>query len=186
MSNVTLDGTGVNDDRQSLYDEIGQFVGVPRYFMDNGKHLTLNAKWLYVTLLSFKNQKTKKTFPAYPAIMEQSGLSRQAVAAALKELEHFHWITKKRNFSRASDYHLTCPVHGSERQRLLWPTKEAQKAYQYQLREEREGKEAWNRARGAFNMWEAYQRGEIQITKALPDSVESSEVEDKEFERVPF
>lgn len=83
----------------------GKFMKVPKELVYEGRCLSVKAKWVYATLVSFKNIKTGKTFPSYEAIMKRSGIRRkQDIADALAELEHFRWITRSRNFSKSNDY----------------------------------------------------------------------------------
>ncbi len=93
----------------SLYEKLGKFVAIPLRLMTHGQYLTPEAKWLYATLRSFTNNKTDRTFPGYEKIIQRSGLNRNSVAKALKELEHFHWIGKTKNFGKSSDYKLYNP-----------------------------------------------------------------------------
>lgn len=74
-----------------------------------GVHLTSDAKWVYLTLVSFRNSKTKATFPSYDKLMERSGLTRVRVSRAIAELEHFHWIGKEKRFNESNRYDLTYP-----------------------------------------------------------------------------
>jgi hypothetical protein len=109
-------------------NHFGKFAKVPMELFYEGRYLSLKAKWVYATLVSFKNGKTGRTFPSYNAIMKRSGINRrQDIADALEELEHFNWITKTRHFSKANDYFVGgCPVtnlHDGTKFRPLRPTK---------------------------------------------------------------
>ena len=99
--------------------EVNKSVTVPKIILgftkaDNrlfwqGVHLTVDAKWVYVTLVSFRNSKTNATFPSYDKIMERSGLTRVRVARAIAELEHFDWIAKNKRFNGSTHYHVSYP-----------------------------------------------------------------------------
>lgn len=90
----------------------GKFAKVPMELFYEGRHLSLEAKWVYATLVSFKNNKTGKTFPSYEAIMKRSGITRrQTIADALKELEHFNWIIRRKKVGKSNSYFVgECPV----------------------------------------------------------------------------
>jgi hypothetical protein len=75
-----------------------------------GVHLTVDAKWVYLTLVSFRHSKTKATFPSYDKIIERSGLTRVRVSRGIAELEHFLWIGKEKRFNGSNRYELTFPI----------------------------------------------------------------------------
>jgi hypothetical protein len=107
------------------------FIKVPMYLFEQGKYLTAAAFRVYVALLSFQNQRTGKTFPAYPAIMERTGMGRNAVADALNELEQFYWIERTRKFGQSNKYKLGRPSLDGET--AVCPTQEEQLMYQQAL-----------------------------------------------------
>lgn len=83
----------------------GKFARVPMELFYEGRHLSPEAKWVYATLVSFKNNKTGKTFPSYESIMRRSGITRrQTISDALKELEHFGWITRRKKVGKSTSY----------------------------------------------------------------------------------
>lgn len=77
-------------------ERTNSFVKVSTDLLNRGKYLTPAAKWLYVALRSFKNVKDGRTFPSYKKIMGRSGLSRNAVAKGLAELERWGWIVRQK------------------------------------------------------------------------------------------
>lgn len=107
-----------------LYKRIGKFTGVTNLLFSLGVHLTPQAKWIYTTLSSFRNSGTGRTYPSYEKIMERSGMSRNAVAKGLKELENFHWVTKQKNFGKSTNYNISSPVWVDGNCDLPIPTKE--------------------------------------------------------------
>ena len=85
------------------------FVQVPFELFENGVYLSERAKVVYITLISFRNNKNSKTYPSYQKIMERSGLNKDQVAAALNELEYFGWIERKKGFQSVNNYTLMYP-----------------------------------------------------------------------------
>lgn len=85
------------------------FVQVPFELFENGIYLSERAKVVYITLISFRNKKTSKTYPSYEKIMKRSGLNKDQVAAALNELEYFGWIERKKGFQSVNNYTLMYP-----------------------------------------------------------------------------
>lgn len=83
-----------------------KFTKIPRYFIERGRYLTPPAKWVFVVLKTFENNKTKEIFPSHATIEELSGLSRKAVSAALKELEHFLWIKRDKTERKSTSYQI--------------------------------------------------------------------------------
>lgn len=74
-----------------------------------GRFLSSDAKVIYSTLKSFQNGTTGLCFPAYPAIMERSGMTRPRVADALRELKRFNWLSAKERFGGSSYYKFHTP-----------------------------------------------------------------------------
>jgi biotin operon repressor len=108
-----------------------KFVKVSRELLHRGRYLTASAKWLYVALRSFKNEKKAddNPFPGYIKIMEWSGLSRNAVAKGLEELEQWGWIERDKTQGKTNHYKFTCPAQlnattKTETGDQIYPTKE--------------------------------------------------------------
>lgn len=127
---------------------VGGWTQLDNRLFWQGRYLTANAKWVYATLRSFKNNDTGKTFPSYDAIVERSGLSRPKVAEGLRELEKFSWIAKSKRFSKSTNYNLSYPaVWQDKSQGVLTPdqtcpTKEQASTWANRLRSERKIKDA--------------------------------------------
>jgi len=126
--------------------QMGQeyFVKVPMFLFEQGKYLTDEAFRVYVALLSFQNQRTGKTFPSYPVIMERAGMGRNAVADGLNELEAFYWIDRKRKYGQSNNYKLGRPsIDGKA---AVCPTKEEQRRYQQSLsaKKKRDNVKPWH------------------------------------------
>ena len=56
--------------------------------------MTAPSKALYPVIKSFANQKNGASFPSYETMMKYSGLSRQSVSNAIKELERLGYVNK--------------------------------------------------------------------------------------------
>jgi hypothetical protein len=113
----------------------GTFTRVENYIFEEGRYLTPAAKLVYVVLCSFRNNKTGKTFPSYKKIMAKSRLGKNKVAAALNELEHFIWITRKKVFIGSNHYWFLYPWNVQPGLPREWPTKEEAKEYARLVRE---------------------------------------------------
>jgi hypothetical protein len=105
------------------------FVMVPDRLFNSGRNLTTSAKWLYATLRSFANNHDGGIFPSYKAIMQRGGLTKNAVAKGLAELEHFGWIVRDKNKGKSNHYILYCPFHtnsetGEDIKDQYYPTEE--------------------------------------------------------------
>ena len=57
-------------------------------------NMSAPGKALYPVIKSFANQKNGASFPSYETMMKFSGLSRQSVSNALKELEKIGYVNK--------------------------------------------------------------------------------------------
>ncbi len=123
----------------------GYFVRVPTFLFEDGEYLTPDAKLIYIVLLSFTNNKTGKTFPSYEKIMMRSRMGRNKLAAALNELEHFLWITRKKVFIGGNHYKLDRP-HNKNGTPVFWPTKEAAQRYAIEVKKDK--------LRYGWNPWE--------------------------------
>src|SRR5215203_5986854 len=119
-----------------------------------GRYLTPSVKWLYVTLKSFSHNRTQETFPSYQAIMEKSGLTRNAVAKGLAELEKFKWIFRQRKRGSSNNYILCIPslkdTFGKEVEDSIHPTKEMAVAWAKSRRPKKKMKVRSNNYLGSF------------------------------------
>ena len=119
--------TDVNKERMH------KFVQVSYDLLIAGRYLTTSAKWLYVVLRSFQNQRTKKTFPGYEKIMERSGMKRNAVAKGLKELEHWGYIERNKTSGKVNNYEFCSPA-ALDKGYYYYPTKEMAEKWANDLR----------------------------------------------------
>lgn len=93
----------------SLRDEIGDFVGIPNSFMEDRRQ-TAESRVVFMVLRYHTHKKTKRAFPGYETIMDESGLSRQKTAAGIKVLVETGWLVKHKQFAKVTEYELRYPA----------------------------------------------------------------------------
>ncbi|HEX8195905.1 MAG TPA: helix-turn-helix domain-containing protein [Pyrinomonadaceae bacterium] len=99
-----------------------RFIMIPLNFFRRGLYLSPQAKWLYVVLKSFENSKSKQLNPRQIIIQEVSGLSKNAITQALKELEQFGWISRTMVKGKSTKYELNQPISDKEkREGIVYP-----------------------------------------------------------------
>lgn len=91
------------------------FTMLPNPIFEKGKYLTVKAKWVYTSLMSFRNTITNETFPSVPTIGEKAGYGPTATHEALTELEFFGWISRTRRKTEkggntSNDYEFRIPT----------------------------------------------------------------------------
>jgi hypothetical protein len=127
--------------KQGFFGQNGSFTKVSNRLFSQGRFLTAEAKVLYITLLSYRNEVTLDCFPSYEKISERSNLSRPAIAKAIAELERFGWIDKWRRYNKSTEYFIQWPggkddVLGepcpSKAQAEQWRRERSRKRYQPQ------------------------------------------------------
>jgi hypothetical protein len=91
------------------YEENGRFAMIPHPFIERAKELSLHARWLFVTLMYFRNTKSGLSFPSYKTIRELTGLRRQMISSSIKELEKEGWLTRKKRYGNSTLYTLILP-----------------------------------------------------------------------------
>ncbi len=128
MNNVPEKKKVESDNKSLFFGDSGSYTKIINRLFSQGRHLTPQAKWLYATLQSFWNEKTERIFPSYKSIEKRSGLTRPAISKALKELEYFRWVIKRKHFSKSTDYELVYPKLINEKSGMsedqTYPTKE--------------------------------------------------------------
>lgn len=125
--------------RAELPNTFRPFTALPPELFKLGRYLTPPAKWLYASLRFFMNTKDGKTYPSYDSIKTISGLSHNAVAKGLDELERFCWVVRMKAKGRHNEYILCYPSFrdretGEEIPDQLCPTKEQAKEWAKSLR----------------------------------------------------
>ncbi|HEY8560129.1 MAG TPA: helix-turn-helix domain-containing protein [Pyrinomonadaceae bacterium] len=118
-----------------------RFVQVSFDLVWGGRYLTTPAKWLYVVLKSFQNHRSKRTFPGYEKIMKQSGMTRNAVAKGLKELEHWGYIVRNKTSGKVNNYEFRSPAALSNGEDY-YPTKAMAEKWADDLRTKRNQKKS--------------------------------------------
>jgi hypothetical protein len=128
-NDIDKEQTGVELRRVKLAVQFKPFVRVLDELFKRGRYLTPSAKWLFVVLRSFANNQTGEIYPSYQAIMKKSGLTKNAVAKGLSELEHFQWLFRQKAKGKGNNYILYYPSFKDakseeETGNQVYPTKE--------------------------------------------------------------
>lgn len=92
-----------------LTDKIGSFTAVPDVFIKNSSSLSDHARWVFICLRHYTNNKTETAFPSYDQLQEVTGYARATLAKAIKELIAAGWVEKKRRFSQSTVYTTRIP-----------------------------------------------------------------------------
>ena len=96
-------------EKESVYDEIGQFITLPHSFILDSKGLSFHARWLFVILRYFTNRKYGYAFPSYDAIQEITGMRREMIAKSINELIRAGWLLRRKRFNNSTLYWLKIP-----------------------------------------------------------------------------
>lgn len=96
----------------SLYDEWGQFTAIPNLIFDNGNiaKIGVDAFAVFSYLRFMTNRKKGYAFPSYDLMVKEIGITRQRVSNALKVLEEYGLLARKRQFSGVTHYFLKKPA----------------------------------------------------------------------------
>lgn len=66
----------------------------------------------------YRNTKTGNAFPSYETLRELTGMRKEMISKALKELENekqdWVWLKRKKRFSKATIYTLLIPLAGHQ------------------------------------------------------------------------
>jgi biotin operon repressor len=92
-----------------LVDQIGQFTTIPNTVIRMWPVIGTDAFVLFVCLRYHSDDKGE-SFPAYPKITEETGLSRNRIARAIRALEKNNLLTRKKRFSGSTIYTLVMPM----------------------------------------------------------------------------
>jgi hypothetical protein len=104
-----LVGMKQNNEQESLYDKIGQFITVPYSFIHNSRALSFHARWLFVALRYYTNGESGNAWPSYKTIQELTRMRREKINSSIKELEDAGWLERKKRFSNSTIYTLKIP-----------------------------------------------------------------------------
>lgn len=91
-----------------LYDKIGQFTAMPNSVIDLWHEIGTDAIGLFL-YLRYRTNKEGVAFPSYNKINEDTGLSKTRISEAMKILNAFDLLEKKKRFSGSNKYFLKCP-----------------------------------------------------------------------------
>lgn len=92
-----------------LTDKIGSFTAVPDVFIKNSVGLSDHARWVFICLRHYTNNRTETAFPSYDQLQQVTGYARATLAKAIKELIEAGWVEKKRRFSQSTVYTTRIP-----------------------------------------------------------------------------
>ena len=102
-----------NEISEISFETIGRFAAIPHTFIKGARHLSLRARWLFVALMSYRNSQSGWAFPSYDELCELTGMSRNAISKAVRELEderqEWVWLTRKKRFGSSTLYWLNLP-----------------------------------------------------------------------------
>jgi biotin operon repressor len=104
-------------ENKNTFEQMGQFTKIPFDFIENAKSLSWHARWLYVTLMYYRNGKSGEAFPSYDKITELTRMRREKISKSIEELERWGWIQKHRRYSNSNVYTLNFenPLRSRER-----------------------------------------------------------------------
>ena len=91
-----------------LVDKIGQFTTIPTTVINLWPQIGMDAFALFVCLRYHSDDKGK-SFPAYTTIKAETTLTRNKIAKAIRVLETFGLLERRRRFGSSSIYILTMP-----------------------------------------------------------------------------
>mgnify|MGYP000874145151 CR=1 FL=1 len=72
----------------------------------NGEQLATTRIVTLHALATFTNEETRECYPSFETLMRHTGLSRNAVRAALKDLESYGWLTRRHRTARTTVYRI--------------------------------------------------------------------------------
>jgi len=91
-----------------LSDKIGKFTTIPNSVIKIGGQLGTDALVLFM-VLRYHSDDNDVSFPSYDTIQQESGLIRRKIAQAIRQLEHFQLLERKRRFGNSTLYILKLP-----------------------------------------------------------------------------
>lgn len=103
----------MNEISEVSYATVGRFAVVPHTFIENSKHLSVHARWLFVALMFYRNSKSGLAFPSYDTLCKLTGMSRNRISKAIRELENkeqeWVWLRRKKRPGSSTYYRLNLP-----------------------------------------------------------------------------
>jgi hypothetical protein len=105
-----------NENSEISYATVGRFAAIPHSFIEGSKHLSLHARWLFVALMYFRNNRTGVAYPTYETLVRLTGMSKNMISKAIKELEDkeqdWVWLDRDLRFGCSTIYRLLLPRPG--------------------------------------------------------------------------
>lgn len=92
-----------------LSDKIGQFTTIPNSVIAMWPVIGLDAMALFLYLRYRTNSQSEIAFPSYDTIHSDTGLTRRRIAIAIRTLEKYGLVERKRRFSGSTIYTLKMP-----------------------------------------------------------------------------
>jgi len=113
MNQEAMEDT-TNEISEISYETIGRFAAIPHTFIEGSKHLSLHARWLFVALMYYRNNKTGKAFPTYDTLGRLTGMSKNMISKGIKELENeeqeWVWLDREKRFGSSTIYWVLLPI----------------------------------------------------------------------------
>jgi biotin operon repressor len=91
-------------------DKWGTFTMLPKAFIEESRNLSNSARWLFVVLSYYTNEKSECAWPSYDELQERTGYSRTTVSKAIEELEKHGWLERRKRFGKSVVYVLKAPT----------------------------------------------------------------------------
>ena len=98
--------------QSQLSDRIGSFTTVPNRFIDECQ-CSPRAKWLFVVLRHYTNNKTDTAFPSYDELEIAAGMNRRDIAKSIRELIDSGWVERRKRYGQSNVYTTTFPSASS-------------------------------------------------------------------------
>lgn len=126
--------------------DLSKHIKVTKHLLNRSRHVSVQAKWLFVVLRSFlwDNKGDEYVYPSYRTLVEMSGLSRNSVTDAIKELVKWDLLRIQHTEGRVNRYTFHYPtLCDAETQEEVadadqtYPSKEQAKAYRKQIKSRR-------------------------------------------------
>jgi hypothetical protein len=92
-----------------LSDKIGAFVTIPNTLFKMMDVIGIDAFVLFCYLRYRTNGETGKAFPSYNTIQADTSLTRRRIAAAIRWLEQYDLVERRKRFGQSSHYILKIP-----------------------------------------------------------------------------
>jgi hypothetical protein len=92
-----------------LVDRIGQFTTIPNSVIQLWPKIGVDAMCIFLYLRYRTNSQSEMAFPSYTTITSDTGMRRERIAKAMRSLESYGLVERKRRFSASTLYTLKLP-----------------------------------------------------------------------------